>query len=41
MPTAGFKAYLAERGFFRTDLKVGVRSGVDRVIWRAGFGIDL
>ena len=37
---AGFKAYFTERGFFRTDLKVSVRSGIDRVIWRAGFGVD-
>ena len=38
--SAGFKAYFTERGFFRTDLKVGARSGIDRVIWRAGFGVD-
>jgi hypothetical protein len=37
---AGFKAYFTERAFFRTDLKVNVRSGIDRVIWRAGFGAD-
>jgi hypothetical protein len=37
---AGFKAYFTERGYFRTDLKVGARTGIDRVIWRAGFGID-
>lgn len=37
---AGFKAYFTERGFFRSDLKVGTRNGIDRVIWRAGFGID-
>jgi hypothetical protein len=37
---AGFKAYFTERGFFRTDLKVGGRNGIDRVTWRAGFGID-
>ena len=37
---AGFKAYFTERGFFRTDLKVSLGSGVDRVIWRAGFGAD-
>ncbi len=37
---AGFKAYFTERGFFRTDLKVSLRSGVDRVTWRAGFGAD-
>jgi hypothetical protein len=37
---AGFKAYFTERGFFRTDLKVSAWSGIDRVIWRAGFGVD-
>jgi hypothetical protein len=37
---AGFKAYFTERGFFRTDLKVSLGSGVDRVTWRAGFGAD-
>jgi hypothetical protein len=37
---AGFKAYFTERGFFRTDLKVSVWSAIDRVIWRAGFGVD-
>lgn len=38
---AGFKAYFTERGFFRTDLKIGIRSGIDRVVWSAGFGADL
>jgi hypothetical protein len=37
---AGFKAYFTERGFFRTDLKVSAGSEIDRVIWRAGFGVD-
>jgi hypothetical protein len=37
---AGFKAYFTERGFFRTDLKVSARSGIERVIWRVGFGVD-
>jgi hypothetical protein len=37
---AGFKAYFTERSFFRTDLKVSARSRIDRVIWRAGFGVD-
>ncbi|MEO8256372.1 MAG: hypothetical protein ABI868_03415 [Acidobacteriota bacterium] len=37
---AGFKAYFTERGFFRTDLKVTGRGGIDRVVWRAGFGVD-
>jgi hypothetical protein len=37
---AGFKAYFTERGFFRADFKVSVGRGVERVIWRAGFGAD-
>jgi len=37
---AGFKAYLSQRAFFRTDLKfVGARR-LDQVIWRFGFGVD-
>jgi hypothetical protein len=36
----GFKAYLTQRGFFRTDLRFTFGSGVEEVLWRAGFGID-
>ena len=36
----GFKAYMTPRGFFRTDLRVGVRNRIDRVLLRFGFGID-
>ena len=37
----GFKAYLSERAFFRTDLRVSALTH-DRgsVAWRAGFGFD-
>lgn len=37
---AGFKAYMTPRGFFRSDLRVGVRGGIDEVLVRFGFGID-
>ena len=37
----GFKAYLSERAFFRSDLRVSASTS-DRgtVAWRAGFGFD-
>jgi hypothetical protein len=38
--STGFKAYLTQRGFFRSDLKVTLRSGVDEVLLRFGFGVD-
>ncbi len=38
--SAGFKAYLSQRGFFRSDLRVVVRDGVDEVLLRFGFGVD-
>ena len=37
---AGFKAYMTERAFFRTDLRLGMRSGVDEVLLRFGLGVD-
>jgi hypothetical protein len=37
---AGFKAYLTQRGFFRSDLKLTLRDGVDEVLVRFGFGVD-
>lgn len=37
----GFKAYMTQRSFFRSDLRFAVRSGVDEVLWRFGFGMDL
>ena len=39
--TTGFKAYLTPRGFFRTDLRVAMRGGVEDVLLRFGFGVDL
>ena len=37
---AGFKAYMTQRGFFRSDLKFVIGSGIDEVLWRFGFGVD-
>lgn len=37
---SGFKAYFTKRGFFRTDLRVGFRGGIDEVLLRVGFGAD-
>ena len=36
----GFKAYMTRRAFFRTDLRMGFKSGVDETMLRFGFGID-
>ncbi len=36
----GFKAYLTPRAFFRSDLRVGGRTGLDDVLVRFGFGVD-
>ena len=38
--TAGFKAYMTRRAFFRSDLRVGFRDGIDETLWRFGFGGD-
>lgn len=39
--TAGFKAYLSERAFFRTDVRVSAPTGPRAsVVWRAGVGVD-
>lgn len=37
---AGFKAYMTPRGFFRSDIRLGFREGIDDVQVRFGFGID-
>lgn len=37
---AGFKAYMTPRTFFRSDLRVAFRRGVDDVVTRFGFGFD-
>ena len=36
----GFKAYLTPRGFFRSDLRISMRGGVENVVLRFGFGVD-
>lgn len=39
--TLGFKAYVSERVFFRTDLRLTVtRERAESAAWRAGFGFD-
>jgi hypothetical protein len=37
---AGFKAYVTQRGFFRSDLRFVGSDGLDEVLWRFGFGVD-
>lgn len=37
---AGFKAYMSEKTFFRSDLKLTFASGVEEVLLRFGFGVD-
>jgi hypothetical protein len=36
----GTKLYLSRRAFFRTDLRMTFRGGVDEVLVRCGFGVD-
>lgn len=36
----GLKMYVAERTFFHTELKFGVRRDVDHVVWKLGMGVD-
>jgi hypothetical protein len=36
----GTKLYLSRRGFFRTDLRMTFRGGVDEVLLRFGVGVD-
>jgi outer membrane protein W len=36
----GFKAYMTQRAFFRSDLRLVFRNGVDEVLLRFGFGAD-
>jgi hypothetical protein len=38
--STGFKTYLTQRAFLRSDLRVGFRRGLDEAIVRAGFGFD-
>lgn len=37
---AGFKAYMTQRTFFRSDLRVAFRGGPDETVLRLGFGFD-
>jgi outer membrane protein W len=37
---SGFKAYVTERTFFRSDVRMTFRGGPDEVLLRVGFGID-
>jgi hypothetical protein len=36
----GFKAYLSPRAYFRSDARIGVRTQIEDVIVRFGFGVD-
>jgi opacity protein-like surface antigen len=36
----GLKMYATERAFFNTELKFGVNSDVDHLVWKFGMGID-
>ena len=39
--STGFKAYFSERTFFRSDVKVALRGGVDQITWKWGVGFDV
>jgi len=36
----GFKGYVSERAFFRSDMTIGLRGGVRNVTLGCGFGVD-
>ena len=36
----GYKAYMTERMFFRNDLRIAFRGGIDETTLRLGFGFD-
>jgi hypothetical protein len=36
----GFKSYMTPRSFFRSDVKLVFRDGIDEVLLRLGFGVD-
>jgi opacity protein-like surface antigen len=38
--TAGFKGYVTPRVFFRSDLRLALRHGLEESLLRAGFGVD-
>jgi hypothetical protein len=37
---SGFKAYMSDRVFFRSDIRVALRGGTDDVLLRVGIGVD-
>jgi hypothetical protein len=37
---SGFKAYMTDRAFFRSDIRMTFRGGLDEVLLRIGFGVD-
>jgi hypothetical protein len=37
---SGFKAYMSDRVFFRSDIRVVFRGGTDDVLMRVGIGVD-
>jgi outer membrane protein W len=37
---SGFKAYMSDRVFFRSDIRVAFRGGPDDVLMRVGIGVD-
>jgi hypothetical protein len=38
--STGFKAYMSQKSFFRTDVRLTLGSGVEEALWRVGFGFD-
>lgn len=36
----GYKAYVSDRAFFRNDLRIAFRGGIDETTLRVGFGFD-
>ncbi len=36
----GVKMYVTDRAFFDTELKLGLRRGVDHLVWKFGTGVD-
>ena len=36
----GLKMYAAERLFFTTELKLGIRRDIDHAVWKVGIGVD-
>jgi len=36
----GFKAYMSQRAFFTSDMRLMFRDSIDQVLFRVGFGVD-